>query len=264
MPNLTGQYTTAAAAWVGIGREQGNIQNNGTTAITTFGVTAPTVDLAYYSGRDCIHIHGGTAGGNVGAVAGAKDQMVFHIQYTSTGLAAGVDALDDFAVCRCVGFVAYPAGVPTNAGFDNGFQVIWNTSIASVLFDPPNAINQNAGFGFFLTDVNTLHFKGRKNWNSAATFDQALTLPAGFNYLQWNAYEIRITGATSARDASVSAFLNGIQVFSSTWTTLGLPTLDQVAGAASGLIPVVSVAGANELYVAQIRGSASPVSWGLL
>lgn len=179
---------------------------------TGFGVPPAGSGWTVFKGRIA---HRQTAGGGGGGFF--KTDGSFGLSFPQTKDAAGANYLDDFRCWRLVYIAAYDASI-------SGFQLASDGCLevgAGFNFDVITGVND--GLGIRPTGNGSVGVFARKG--GALTINQNV-VTSGVDTRDYNAYEMRLIGATPTLEAVWKCFLNGRPVFSASWGagTL-LPTL---------------------------------------
>lgn len=245
-------YTTPSAG-VGNNQSQSNTGVGGTPGF--FSATGTG-----FNGRGAVQLMPGNTFGVNAGVRLSLDAMTIFPNYGAAAVNGDQSATDDFACWRCYAVMAF-AGGTNGLGSDLGIE--WT---ASNVGNPQLVGGGACGFGFQQTAVDTVSFIRRPAIAGALT-TTAVRVTTAADLLSWNSYEIRIIGATPARNAVLKVLINGRSVLSLDWVTdvLGAPLASTgVYGYVTGLMALCGGAAAPGLVVNRVGFMAGPTEASLL
>lgn len=263
MPINGGAVGTGRVVW---GRQGGNtpsagIGNNVSQSNTGVGGT-PGFFAATgtgWNGRGAIQlVPGNTFGLNAG-VRCSLDAMTIFPNFGAAAVNGDISATDDFACWRCFAILSFPV---TN-GYGSDLGIEWT---AGNVGNPQIVGGGACGFGFQQTAADTISFVRRPSIGGALT-STVVRQTSNVDLLNWNTYEIRVIGATPARNALLKVLINGQRVLTLDWVNdnLGAPLASNgLFGYVTGLMALSGGVGSQGLVVNRVRFHAAPTETALL
>lgn len=216
---------------------------------TVTGIGAPPAGSGWTTYRGRI-AHKQTASAGTGGFFASDSNFGIHFPQLKSGL--GGLFQDDFRCWRIVLVAAYDHGILNNT--DLGLEV-------GPGFNYNILVTPNSGLAVRPSSNTTAGVVA--STGGAPTIQQDVA--TGLDVADWNAYEMRIIGATLTTDAIWKVFINGVHVFEESWTGGRLPTM--ASGASLGYSVGVGNRGATTAAYTAIAGlhvSAAATEEGLL
>ncbi len=142
-----------------------------------------------------------------GAAGTAKFATGFAINPALGAAALNAYLRGDPMLCyRMVHFMSFGTGNSTAGALETG--VVWSCQNVGNTHLRAGA----SGFGFIQTAAGTVSFARRSVVGGGVLTETPVLVSTDAGILDWHAYEIRLLGATSARNAQLKAFVDGNQV----------------------------------------------------